>query len=463
MYSRINFGIGTLMSLLILAGLCRGADSPAGYGPARVVGTASPLATCDDPEMAVSRLQADRLNRQQRDPVHSPPAEGGKTFTAEQFTRKTIYHSPQKPGYTCWVGAWIAADKSLMVAFDQATGPLEGRPRAAKEVLDANPWLAKEPQRDFTGLKLANVYLRSTDGATWDTVAEAAFSGPFDRPVYSQSHVGLADGAILRAVDGSGLPLDPDLPRRVFFQRSQDLGKTWGKPEIPPEPKRPVEGFIGDYGDCITRVRRLRDGQLCAIGSRVRDVFQARTFKPNTNEAFIMLSKDEGKTWAAHLFGEEYLRPGAFNEWDAAELPNGDLFCVFRRSDPKTGKPVRWQGLLKKKEKTWVLEDFRPAALEHSGHPELLATREGVILHIATEGIHWTDDVGKTWTPVIFPGLAKRFRPPTAPESLRTRYYPKSVQTEDGTIYVFAHNGWDNAYGAFDQSIVMDKFRLTKK
>jgi len=419
MYSRINFGIGTLMSLLILAGLCRGADSP---------------------------------------------AEGGKTFTAEQFTRKTIYHSPQKPGYTCWVGAWIAADKSLMVAFDQATGPLEGRPRAAKEVLDANPWLAKELQRDFTGLKLANVYLRSTDGATWDTVAEAAFSGPFDRPVYSQSHIGLADGAILRAVDGSGLPLDPDLPRRVFFQRSQDLGKTWGKPEVPPEPKRPVEGFIGDYGDCISRVRRLRDGRLCAIGSRVRDVFQARTFKPNTNEAFIMLSADEGKTWAAHLFGKEYLQPGAFNEWDAAELPNGDLFCVFRRSDPKTGKPVRWQGLLKKKEKTWVLEDFRPAALEHSGHPELLATREGVILHIATEGIHWTDDAGKTWTPVIFPGkLHKSYRPPTAPESLRTRYYPKSVQTEDGTIYVFAHNGWDNAYGAFDQSIVMDKFRLTKK
>ncbi|HUP79637.1 MAG TPA: hypothetical protein VM260_13885, partial [Pirellula sp.] len=83
------------------------------------------------------------------------------------------------------------------------------------------------------------------------------------------------------------------------------------------------------------------------------------------------------------------------------------------------GKQVRWQGLLKQKEKTWVLEDFRPAALEHSGHPELLATQEGVILYIATEGIHWTDDVGKTWTPVIFPGLAKSFRPSTA--NLRSR------------------------------------------
>ena len=34
---------------------------------------------------------------------------------------------------------------------------------------------------------------------------------------------------------------------------------------------------------------------------------------------------------------------------------------------------------------------------------------------------------------------------------------------EDGTVYVFGHNGWDNAYGEFDQSVVMDTFRLTKK
>lgn len=420
MSSLVHFGTCAWISLLTLAGLCQGADSP---------------------------------------------SERGKTVTAERFARKTIYHSPQTPGYTCWVGAWIMPDRSLMVAFDQATGPLEGRPRASKKIQEANPWIAKEPQRDFTGLKLANVYLRSTDGGTtWDKVAEASFSGPIDRPVSSQSHIGLSDGSILRAVDGSQLPTTPDLPRRFYFQRSSDLGKRWGQPEIPPEPGRPVEEFLGDYGDAISRVRRLRDGQLCAIGSRVLDVFKARSLeKPLTNEPFIMLSNDEGKTWTPHLFGKEHLQPGAINEWDAAELPNGDLLGVFRRSDPKTGKPVRWQGLLKQKEKTWVLEEFRPAPLEHSGHPELLVTREGVILHIATEGIHGTEDAGKTWKPVIFPGLHKSFRPPTAPESLRTRYYPKSVQTGEGTIYVFAHHGWDNAYGAFDQSIVMDKFRLTRK
>src|SRR3954466_12270669 len=82
-----------------------------------------------------------------------------ETLTARNFSRTTIYHSPQKPGYTCWVGAWIMPDQSLMVTFKQATGPVKGRERAPKEILEANRWLRASPQRDFTGLKLANVYL----------------------------------------------------------------------------------------------------------------------------------------------------------------------------------------------------------------------------------------------------------------------------------------------------------------
>ena len=42
----------------------------------------------------------------------------------------------------------------------------------------------------------------------------------------------------------------------------------------------------------------------------------------------------------------------------------------------------------------------------------------------------------------------------------RSRYYPRSLQTDDGTIYVFGHNGADNRYGEFDQSVDMDTFRL---
>ncbi len=65
MYSLIKFGLCISMSVLILAGLCRGSDSL---------------------------------------------SESGENLFAEQYTRKTIYHSPQTPGYTCWVGAWIMPD-----------------------------------------------------------------------------------------------------------------------------------------------------------------------------------------------------------------------------------------------------------------------------------------------------------------------------------------------------------------
>jgi hypothetical protein len=383
-------------------------------------------------------------------------------WLAKQHSRKTIYHSPQKPGYTCWVGAWIMSDKSLMVTFDQATGAMEGRPRAPQEVLDANSWLKTNPQRDFTGLKLANMYLRSTDGGTVWTATESSFSGPFDRPVFNGSHIGLRDGAILRALDGSQLPLDRDLPRRVFFQRSFDLGKRWGKPEVPPAPKRPVDGFLGDYGDGITRIRRLRNDQLIAIGSEVLEAFHRRPSGRLTNEPFVMTSPDEGQSWTPHYFlTPEHRSPGSWNEWDIAELPNGDLLGVVRRTDPHhPRKQVRWQALLQKQGPTWILKEYAPSSLEHSGHPELLPVKEGILLHIATEGIHWTADAGQTWTPVIFPDLPASYRPAKASQSLRTRYYPRSFQIEDGTIYIFSHHGWDNDYGEFDQSIVMDTFRL---
>ena len=93
-------------------------------------------------------------------------------------------------------------------------------------------------------------------------------------------------------------------------------------------------------------------------------------------------------------------------------------------------------------------EHAGPAVLPHSGHPELLATREGPILHVATSGIHSTSDAGKTWHQLDLPGTA---------------YYPRSVQATDGRIFVFGHIGGDDAYGKSDQSIVMDSFRLQAK
>ncbi len=74
------------------------------------------------------------------------------------------------------------------------------------------------------------------------------------------------------------------------------------------------------------------------------------------------------------------------------------------------------------------------------------------MLHVATTGVHWTDDAGVTWHRLVFKGMKG---------NCRSHYYPRSVQAKDGRIHVFSHNGGDDAYGEYDQSIIMDTFRLT--
>ena len=108
---------------------------------------------------------------------------------------------------------------------------------------------------------------------------------------------------------------------------------------------------------------------------------------------------------------------------------------------------MRWQGVLRKSDETWIPGEVGPAPFPHSGHPDVLATREGPILHVATSGIHWTGDAGRTWHKLDVPGTA---------------YYPRAVQAADGRIFVFGHVGGDDAYGKSDQSIVMDSFRWVR-
>lgn len=69
------------------------------------------------------------------------------------------------------------------------------------------------------------------------------------------------------------------------------------------------------------------------------------------------------------------------------------------------------------------------------------------VAHAIAE-IRGSPDSGKTWQRLEGPGSA---------------YYPHAVQAADRRIFVFGHVGSDDAYGATDQSIVMDSFRLTKK
>ena len=357
-----------------------------------------------------------------------------------EHQRQTIYHSPQKPGFTSWVGAWTMPDGSLMVSFTQATGPVDGRPQAPKDVQKRLTWPPPaHPGYDMTGLDLRNVHLRSTDaGKTWTQVSADPFKSCMNG-VANEAQTSLADGTVLRGVFGFYLPYDPHLPQTGFLQRSTDETKTWGKPELPLDAAK--------YSSWPRRLRVLRDGRVimlvgltqAAAGSQTREEFS------KVVEPALLVSSDNGRTWKGPLAvipAEQ--RGGWTEEFDIAELARGDLLCIFRRaSDAK-----RWQSTLKKTDDTWIAQKVDPSTLPHSGQPELLATREGSILHVATDGIHWTSDAGQNWHKLDLPA---------------SPYYPRSLQTRDGRIFVFGHVGGDDAYGKVDQSIVMDSFRLASR
>ena len=382
--------------------------------------------------------------------VHGAESESGNkpSVTAADYERRTIYHSPQSPGFTCWTGNWLMPDDSLMVAFTQAVGPMEGRPKAPPEVRARLNWPhAGREQYDMTGLDLSNIYLSSDDhGATWKKVSEDHFVTCMNGAAYHRSQLALPDGTILRCTWGRYLVYDdPPVPQTGLIQRSTDGSRTWQPFQTMLDPEK--------YTMIVTKLERLSDGRLLAIGG-VADV-------PATNQLSryelsakqypgMLVSTDDGRSWSGPItvVPPEHAENWGGEEFDIAELANGDLLCVYRRIDPESAqrnREVRWQGLLKKQGDTWIPERVEPAPFPPSGHPELLATREGLVLHVATTGIDWTSDAGKSWHRLNVPG---------------TRYYPDSLQGPDGRIYVTAHVGGDNPYGSVDQSITLDTFRL---
>jgi hypothetical protein len=382
------------------------------------------------------------------DAAAPPPPPKVTHLSAEQCVRRVIYHSPQRPGYTAWTGAWVMADQSLMMGFTQATGPVSparraSAPQGLKERLGVGS------QVDFWGLRLSSMLRRSVDGgATWSGSDSDRFKAVYPNGYSAGADIGLRDGSVLRRVNGWDQMQEQSLPRTAYLQRLAPGKKQWSTPQVLMDPRR--------YVYQIGRIRRLRDGRLIALGQ----YWEARAGSPRTRLEsaragfLLMVSEDEGRTWRRNPVdaarGGSYLSVG---EWDAAELANGDLLAVFRtRRSSSSSVQERRQAILRKVGRGWELTRVHQAPLPHSGHPELLATREGAVLHIATTGVHWTSNGGRSWRPLGFA---------SSTTSYGSTYYPRSLQTRDGTVYVFGHRGADDPYGQVDQAIVMDKFRLS--
>lgn len=364
--------------------------------------------------------------------------------------RETIYHSPQRPGYTAWTGAWEMPDESLMVAFTQATGPVDPavRSRQPPAVLEKVGLPSLEPARDFSGLRLSVKYLRSTDGGkSWKPAREDGFSAPVVQAYTPQATLALPDGTLIRRVNGFDVWSNEPVRRTAYLQRLAPGAKRWGRPQVLLDPTRLTYQ--------LSRLRRLKDGRIIGLGtvwetpagSSMAALATARS------RLLLMVSDDQGETWKEGMT----IPPGVSvfpNEWDAAELPNGDLLAVIRTRNPDDPTvQVRKQATLRKDGDGWTLTNVRGVPFPHSGHPELLATREGLILHIATTGVHYTSDGGERWRPLGFSTSAR----------YSSGYYPRALQASDGTIHVFGHLGADDAYGARDQAIVEDRFRLVTR
>jgi len=371
--------------------------------------------------------------------------------------RTFIYHSPQYPGFTCWCGLWNMPDGSVMLSFTQATGPIVGRLRAPQEVRRMLDWppAGHSEAYDMTGLDLQNIHLRSADyGHTWQIESGDHFVSCMNG-VTCEAETSLPDGTILRGLWGQYLPYN-DVPHTGLLQRSPDGSRTWSAPEVVYKDE--------SYLFWPKRIRVLKDGRvLIGGGLTPRSPDGRLRSSPLGMTQVLFISDDQGRTWRGPipLAPEAQRSELSGEEFDFAELDNGDLLVVSRAQmvhprDSGDAGEQRWQTRLIKEGGAWRPTWVSPAPFPHSGHPELLKTREGPILHLATSGVSWTADEGVTWADLLLPdGLEELgWKLPG------THYYPRAVQMYNGEVLCVGHVGGDNGYATIDQAIVGLRFSI---
>lgn len=337
---------------------------------------------------------------------------------ASDFAQKTIYHSPQTPGYTAWCTLWKDHDGALRLAFQQVTGPV-GAPDKRHNVTV----LLGSNDQGKTWTKLREIPARA---GTHDQ--HGIYAAPASSSFGGHGMAVLSDGTLV-----TGLWAGGDR-HSGYVQRSTDDGKTWSDPIYLLDP--------AVYKTYPTQIRRLHDGRLLLVAGVKKN--SERNAKGLLKEFFQ--SRNDGKTW--ELFWTMPADVGMCEESDFAELPGGDVLVVHRAehfNDNKYINSDRLQNVLHPDGTSWTIGPVQPAPFPHSGFPELLRVREGPVLHIATNGVWWTADGARTWNRLGLPG---------------SPYYPQAIELEDGRVLVVGHTGGDNVYGSADQSIVEQTFRI---
>lgn len=330
---------------------------------------------------------------------------GGPSIT---FEKRIIYHSPQTPGYTAWVGFWLN-NGLLNLDFHQVT-------------------------RDGSGFIHTTPLLVSNDGEQWQIVSHKSWSDGLPESTYTdganiyfqvsrESGRGMAillDGTFVR-------PVWPSPGDTGYIAWSKDGGGTWNRVDITPAGCRTWP----------TNIKQLRDGRIvCFAGvTTLSDIHQY-------DRKVIFISNNEGSSWSKALEVIP-IEQGYCEESDFVEMPNGDLFFV-NRSELMDGRNIRTQSIMKKVGMIFLEGTAIPAPFPGSGYPLLIATDKG-LLYASTEGFWLTTDYSR-WRPLSWEP---------------THYYPKAIVLGEKVI-VISHVGGDNAFGTFDQTIIEQVFDSNK-
>ena len=255
--------------------------------------------------------------------------------------------------------------------------------------------------------------------------------------VYPDSRAAFG-GVILRGIWGPYLPYDDDVPQNGFLQRSNDGARTWGPPEL----------FYDAENTMFwaKRLRPLRDGRWLAGGGLffIHPEYDNRRgwFRDMTMALFV--GDAEGRNWMGpiSIIPDDQRGEFAGEEFDWAELEDGDLLCVLRTEtlptfDARDAGQQRRITRLSRSGESWKPTRVEMAPFPHSGHPDVLRTREGLVLHLATSAISASADDGQSWTHF-------ELAPATAWQGWcgpGTPYYPKAVHLPNGEILVLGHVG----------------------
>jgi hypothetical protein len=340
--------------------------------------------------------------------------------SATEFAQTTVYHSPETPGYSAWCTLWRTPGGQLRLAFQQVTGPVEDwkKRRNVTVILESN-------DQAKSWKKIREVPARTSAGSAGDKIYAAPGSSAF----CGHGLAVLPDGTLVTGLWTSGQE------NSGYIQRSENGGATWSAPIFLLDPN--------EFKTYPTQIRRLHDGRLVLVAGVVPQS-DAKTSRWLLKEFFE--SGDGGKTWS-HIWTMP-AETGLCEESDLAELDYGNLLFVHR-AEHYNGQNYlssdRLQNLFRRNGDKWDVQPVQKAPFPHSGFPELLKTRDGTILHIATDGVWQIADGGTHWSKLNVPG---------------SPYYPRATQLNDGRILIVGHVGGDDEYGKVDQTIVQQTFRI---